>query len=407
MIAKEPIESFSIASRLPGWSRIWAIERRAQSFGDPIERLRYLRCANSTGQRSSRRNWIACLALTMAVVSMRSDAINREPATRAIRVETAAQPVLETRNIWPVEQTGDHDLYSNGLRIENALQISNSPRSYHAIAQGSGTLGPARTQPAGIVFHTTESHQTPFEPEQTSALKRIGQELLLYVRNQRAYHFVIDRFGRVHRIVVESDAANHAGPSVWADSKWIYLHLNESFLGVAFEGSTYSDEAAMTEAQLRAGKALVEMLRAKYNLPAENCVVHAQISVNPGNWRIGFHTDWGIGFPFREMGLPDNYSIPLPSIYAFGFGYDDSFLRATGFSWKGLELAANQVQRQAALEGLEVARYRAILRHRYKDIAADLKQQGAQEASASTSGAAKAPPGSVVRHSNKTSQGVI
>jgi len=370
----------SIAGRLQGWSRISAIERRAQSFGDPIERLRYLRRANSTGQRSSRRNWIACLALTMAVVSMRSDAINREPATRAIRVETVAQPVLQTRNVWPVEQTGDHDLYSNGLRIENALQISNSPRSYHAIAPGSGTLGPARTQPAGIVFHTTESHQTPFEPEQTGALERIGQELLLYVRNQRAYHFVIDRFGRVHRIVAESDAANHAGPSVWADSKWIYLHLNESFLGVAFEGSTYSDQAAMTEAQLRAGKALVEMLRAKYSLPAENCVVHAQVSVNPGNWRIGFHTDWGIGFPFREMGLTDNYQIPNPSIYLFGFEYDPVYTSATGPGlWKSLAEADERVREAAGQHGMNPAEYRKVLQQRFRDRQSVVQPKNASE----------------------------
>ena len=380
MFAKETIQPLSIAGRLQGWARLSAIERRAQSFGDPIERLRYLRRANATGQSSSRRNWIACLALTMAVVSMRSDAINREPATRAIRVETVAQPVLETRNVWPVEQTSDHDLYSNGLRIENALQISNSPRSYHAIAQGSGTLGPVRTQPAGIVFHTTESHQTPFEPEQTSALKRIGQELLLYVRNQRAYHFVIDRFGRVHRIVAESDAANHAGPSVWADSKWIYLHLNESFLGVAFEGSTYSDEAAMTEAQLRAGKALVEMLRAKYNLPAENCVVHAQISVNPSNWRIGFHTDWGMGFPFREIGLTDNYQIPNPSIYLFGFQYDPVYTSATGPGlWKSLAEAEERVREAAGQHGMNPAEYRKVLQQRFRDRQSVVQPKNANE----------------------------
>ena len=310
---------------------------------------------------------MACFALTMVVVSMRSDAINRESAPRAIRVETVAQPVLETRNIWPVEQTSDHDLYSNGLRIENALQISNSPRSYHAIAQDSGTLGPVRAEPAGIVFHTTESHQTPFEPEQTGALKRIGQELLLYVRNQRAYHFVIDRFGRVHRIVAESDAANHAGPSVWADSKWIYLHLNESFLGVAFEGSTHSDKPVMTEAQLRAGKALVEMLRAKYNLPAENCVVHAQISVNPSNWRVGFHTDWGMGFPFREMGLTDNYQIPNPSIYLFGFQYDPVYTSATGPGlWKSLAEAEARVREGAGQRGMNPAEYRKILQQRFR-----------------------------------------
>ena len=148
--------------------------------------------------------------------------------------------------------------------------------------------------------------------------------------NHRAYHFVIDRFGRVNRIVVESDAANHAGHSVWADSKWLYLHLNDSFLSVAFEARMQADQAIITEAQLRAARALTEMLRAKYNLPAENCVVHAQVSINPGSRRIGWHTDWGAGFPFREIGLPDNYQIPNPSLYLFGFEYDPGLHRGHG-----------------------------------------------------------------------------
>jgi N-acetyl-anhydromuramyl-L-alanine amidase AmpD len=45
-------------------------------------------------------------------------------------------------------------------------------------------------------------------------LKRIGESLLAYVRRKQAYNFVIDRFGRVYRVVPESDAANHAGNSI-------------------------------------------------------------------------------------------------------------------------------------------------------------------------------------------------
>ena len=288
--------------------------------------------------------------------------------------------VLESPDIWPVEQTSEYDLYSNGLRIENRLAISNEPRSYRLIARESGALGPLRTQPAGIVFHTSESDQAPFEREQKRNLKRIGQELLLYVRNKRAYHFVIDRFGRVNRIVVESDAANHAGHSVWADSKWSYLDLNDSFLGVAFEARMQADQAIITEAQLRAARALTEMLRAKYNLPAENCVVHAQVSVNPSNRRIGWHTDWGAGFPFREIGLPDNYQIPNPSLYLFGFEYDPAYTAATGPDlWKGLAAAEERVREAAAERGVTPAEYRKILQQRFRDALSAVQQKNAGE----------------------------
>ena len=85
----------------------------------------------------------------------------------------------------------------------------------------------------------TEGDQVPFEVEQSEELRRIGHELLLYVRSKRAYHFLIDRFGRVFRLVIESDTANHAGHSVWADARWRYVDLNASFLGVAFEARTH------------------------------------------------------------------------------------------------------------------------------------------------------------------------
>lgn len=102
--------------------------------------------------------------------------------------------------------------------------------------------------------------------------------------------------------------------------------------------------------------------------------------MNPVNMRIGSHTDWASNFPFNELGLPDNYSIPLASLYAFGFGYDDLFLQAADGKWAGLERAEEQLQRQAAAQQLSVTRYQAMLQHRYKNIAASLKKQETMEA---------------------------
>jgi hypothetical protein len=362
--------------------KIWVIERRARSYRDPIERLRYLRQASALGgsRRSSQVRWGACFALAMATVTLRSDAINRESAPRPAGPPAINRAVVDTPSVWPVEHTSDYDLYSNGLRIENRLAVANEPRSYHLIERDSGALGPMRAQPAGIVFHTTESDQVPYEADRKTALQRIGKELLLYVRSKRAYHFVIDRFGRVHRIVVESDAANHAGHSIWADARWSYVDLNDSFLGVAFEASMLSGQATITEAQLRAARALTEMLRDKYNLAAEDCVVHAQVSVNPSNWKIGWHTDWGSGFPFREMGLPDNYQLPNPSIYLFGFEYDPAYTAATGPElWKGLAAAEEQVRAAAAGRALATAEYRKILRQRYRDDQSAIPHKDAGE----------------------------
>jgi hypothetical protein len=314
------------------------------------------------------------------MVTLRSDAIHREAPVSQPHAAAPAPPVLPTANVWPVEQNGEYDLYSNGLRIENNLAVSNEPRSFHLIAQATGTLGPLRDRPSGIVFHTTESDQSPFEPEQKNAIQRMGRELLLYVRSKQAYHFVIDRFGRVHRMVVETDIANHAGRSVWADSQWAYVDLNTSFLGVAFEARTQPDQATITEGQLRAAKALTEMLRAKYNIAAEDCVVHAQVSVNTSNRHIGYHTDWGTGFPFQELGLPDNYKIPNPSIYLYGFEYDPVYTGATGPEiWKGLAEAEERVRQAAAARGVSPTRYREILQQRFRDALSVVHKRNAGE----------------------------
>ena len=97
------------------------------------------------------------------------------------------------------------------------------------------TSTPAGTEPAGIVYHATESHIVEFKAGRNHALQAASLGLLDYVRRRRSYHFVVDRFGRVHRVVLESDAADHAGWSVWADRDRVYLNLNDSFLAIALE----------------------------------------------------------------------------------------------------------------------------------------------------------------------------
>ncbi|SPE22373.1 N-acetylmuramoyl-L-alanine amidase, family 2 (fragment) [Candidatus Sulfopaludibacter sp. SbA3] len=259
--------------------------------------------------------------------------------------------------------------------------MANEPRWYALMERGSAAAtGPSRSEPMGIVFHITESDQAPFEAEQNRNLKRLGRDLLLYARSKRAYHFVIDRFGRVFRVVVESDVANHAGHSVWADTRWTYLSLNASFLGVAFEASTRTDEPPMNQAQLHAAKILVAMLADKYHLSPQNCVTHAQVSVNPSNMRIGWHTDWGTGFPFQELGLPNNYESPNPALSIFGFEYDDSYRTATGPDlWRGITSAEEQMRESAAQHGMTLTAYRTSLQKKYRQAISALRERSGTE----------------------------
>jgi hypothetical protein len=300
-----------------------------------------------------------------------------EAAEQRLVVPGAAAAVPAPIEVWQVDASDSAEVYSNGLQIDLTFAVHNRARASFPIYALTGSTEPVdhRQQPRGIVYHTTESHLAPFEEESNRRLKLLARNLLDILRADRSYHYLIDRFGRVFRVVAETDAANHSGRSVWADARGIYVNLNDSFLGVAFEAQTGAAEA-VTGAQITAARMLTEMLRSRYGIVAENCITHAQVSVNPYNMLIANHADWARSFPFAAVGLPDNYSIAPASVYAFGFAYDAAFLGVAGGKWPGLDVADRQVSERAALEGTTEIRYRSMLQHRYKNIAATLKRNG-------------------------------
>jgi hypothetical protein len=302
------------------------------------------------------------------------------PVALAVPRGAPSGEARENAAVWQVEQTGTSEVFSNGLRIDTRFTVKNRPRLYTAFERDgpSSIKRVRRSQPAGIVYHTTESCQAPFEARDTPVLQRLGESLLDYVRRKCAYHYLIDRFGRVYRVVAESDAADHAGYSVWADTDWFYLNLNEAFLGVSFEARTEPTQngAIANPAQVRAAAMLTEMLRSRYRIPAGNCIPHAQVSVNPSNMLIGYHTDWSVGFPFAELGLPDNYQLPLPALWAFGFDYEPAWLISSGLA-PGIRLAQRDIAQYATAAGVRPPVYRKALRERYKAWLAEMRWTGA------------------------------
>jgi N-acetylmuramoyl-L-alanine amidase-like protein len=359
------------------------IELRAHRIHDPVARLRYLqRRIGMARPAPMRRNRGPILLFLLLLASL---LIAYKPSKTEAQQSFAPLPRITAAgadvfaNVWLVDHTKEFEIYSNGLRIDDRYTVSSDSRASYQVYRRSA-IDPAqpewRTAPAGIVYHTTESDQARFEEDETSKLKRIGKGVLSYVQQHHAYHFLIDRFGQVFRVVKESDIADHAGMSIWADNQVVYVNLNSSFFGVAFETQTQSggELPSANPAQIHAARVLTEMLRGKYHLPASNCVTHAQVSVNPGNMLIGYHTDWAGNFPFLEVGLSDNYTAPPPSIYAFGFDYDATFVHHTGVRlWEGLALADDEMRTEAAARGLAVAKYRTILRKKYKEILETLK----------------------------------
>lgn len=361
------------------------IEYKAATIHDPVERLRFLQRTAIPRQRATswRANKLPGASLAVLLFFLLLPRY-KSPSVKTASTRQPVVPIVPAKvndaipNVWLVEQSHDYETYSNGLRVDDRYVAQNQKRIFYPVYQRDA-IDPRepewRSEPAGIVYHTTESDQARFTADENARLKRIAKAVVAVVRQNHSYHFLIDRFGEVFRIVPEADIANHAGYSVWADAKYVFVNLNSSFLGVAFETQTQlGDMPSANAAQVHAARVLTEMLRAKYHIPQSNCVTHAQVSVNPDNMLVGYHTDWAGNFPFHDVGLNDNYAEPMASIYAFGFGYDPAFMHATGVRlWQGLALAEDQVQMKAAARGMAVTRYQTILQKKYKEVLAALK----------------------------------
>lgn len=383
-----------MGERWKHWLLPW-YNRQARQITDPVQRLRYLRSVGVNPEEilvPLPLPWTRIGAALVLVIAAAFLFFRTAGSARAVDKAAPKPPrpsreyVLEPltaseKKVWLVEHKAGQEVYSNGLRIETSSTAPHDPRLEETVSVDGLRFITGSVKPAGIVFHTTESHMAVFEEENNRDLQRVGRWLVEYVARHHFYHYLIDRFGRVHRIVPEAHVANHAGRSIWSDARNTYLDLNASFIGVSLESETQRGvliSDTVTPAQLMALRTLVTMLRLKYDIDEKNCVTHAQVSVNPDNFRIGAHTDWASNFPFGEVGLPDNYLRPSPAMLGFGFEYDDTYKLATGARmWKGLELSDKLFSGEAVQAGLPTDQYRSKLKRRYRTALEAIKAANA------------------------------
>ena len=257
-----------------------------------------------------------------------------EGFARPVAVALEALALLhQPEKVWLVEQGEGFERYSNGARVLTELETANRPRGYYLFRGGkAATDEGVKHEPVGIVYHTSESDMLPFTSDNNASIESRSRSLLEYVRRNRSYNYVIDRFGQIYRIVRDEDAANHAGNSVWSDSTATYVGLNESFLGVCFETKTGEAEEQLTEAQMVAGRLLTQVLRSRHKIDDADCVTHALVSVNPSNMRICFHHDWAHGFPFGAFGLSDKYGVAPADVVTA------NLTRTADGNWQAIEL---------------------------------------------------------------------
>ena len=287
-------------------------------------------------------------------------------------------------DVWLVKTDAESELYSNGLRISNRRLTHTGPRDYGVYSRGPGNETAEidrRSRPVGLVYHTTESDLPTFERTNNQAIRYEGRKLLGYISREQLYHFVIDRFGQVHRIVPESEYAFHAGYSLWADGGELYINLNQSFIGISFEsrpraaGPNTPREEGVTQAQFAGARLLTEMLREKFSILESNCVTHEMVSVNPNKMLIGYHTDWRGRFPFEKVGLSDNYQAVLAGLAEWGFGYDSDFVRDLGGDvWPGIRRSQALFRREAKRRKLSLQQYRRQQGRRFLALVRNVKK---------------------------------
>jgi hypothetical protein len=259
-----------------------------------------------------------------------------------------------SERIWLVDSGAAFELYSNGLRIDTTWAVRGEPRRYRVFTLAGGMGQELHDRPIGIVYHTSESDIWPLEESYREKLRDSSQDLLRYLRRNQVYHYLVDRFGRVYRVVEEKDKANHAGMSVWARGDDIYLNLNGPTIGVSFETRWEGGRALpITRAQLEAGRSLSDYLRFKWQIAPELCVTHGLASVNPRKHLIGHHLDWARGFPFQAFSLPDQYQVESPAV-RLGFSWDELFLGVMGEPWPGAAQAASRLAAEAVAAGRSV-----------------------------------------------------
>lgn len=356
----------------------YRLERRAARLQDPVAKLRCLRRAQAVSADPTGRPAPEAILARVAAAVLLVPSPTASDAWFAATVETPREASSRPPEVWLVEERDGVEYFSNGLRIDNRGAVEGRPRRYPVYDADTLELREWRWVPAGIVYHTTESHIAPFRPEQNPRLMLAGRWMLDYVRRNHSYHFVVDRFGRVHRTVAEEHAANHAGASIWASGGELFVNLNAGFLGIAFETETREPArgAELTPAQKLAGRLLTEMLRARYRIVEANCVTHAQVSVAPAAMLVGNHLDWSANFPFAELGLADNYGQPIAAVAIFGFRFDREFQRATRSALgRGLAAGEELFRRRADSLGRSEPQHRAAVARRYREIVQALRNE--------------------------------
>jgi hypothetical protein len=319
---------------------------------------------------------VAKIVGSLAVLTEAKDAANHSagkspemiiPGSDAVAA-VGSEAGLPPEKVWLAEQGEGYEFYSNGARILTEFETAGPLRRFYRFdMEGDAQSSEASKtrDPAGIVYHLSEGDQLPFGIQYNSSLNNASRALIEYARQHLLYNYLIDRFGRIYRIVPDEMAANHAGKSLWSDGESVYINLSASFIGICLEGRSAPrgvlGPEGINEAQIYAARVLTAVLRSRYAIQDASCVTHGLVSLNPSNQLLGYHTDWLTGFPFEAVGLINKSETNLVAISHFGFTYDQQYLASAGGKrWPGLERAEEKLKEMASNSGVSVEQQRRL-----------------------------------------------
>jgi len=174
----------------------------------------------------------------------------------------------------------------------------------------------------------------------------------------------------------ESDVADHAGYSVWSDSEWLYVNLNRGFSSFLRGADAHRrTPVGSNAAQITRRGSLTGMLRRQVPDFGANCVTHAQVSVNPRNQRIGYHTGLGGEFPYAGIGAYGQLPEPTAALWR-SILYDPAYVNSTGSRLGKGDARRRPTEARGHGAGPWRREHRNTLRRKYKTILAALVKPG-------------------------------
>lgn len=141
-----------------------------------------------------------------------------------------------------------------------------------------------------LVHHTASSPKTTFQ----QIINFLNQ------KDEKSVHFAVGRAGEIAQLADENDRAFHAGISEWNGIK----NLNDHSVGIEI----LSDGITFTPEQTDATVWLIIYLMARFNIPAENVLRHADVAMPRGRKNdvgVNFYVPkWGSWKAFQQSLMP-------------------------------------------------------------------------------------------------------